>query len=100
MFIMEGDTPSFLGLIANGLNAQDKPNWGGWGGRYLLRQPAGESHKIWTQGGDAFMRVTSADTVGDHTSDQATIWRWRASPSGQRSTQNPQASHGNTLLGV
>lgn len=77
MFIMEGDTPSFLGLITNGLNAQDKPNWGGWGGRYVLRQPAGESHKIWTQGGDAFMRVTSADTVGEHTSDQATIWRWR-----------------------
>lgn len=77
MFIMEGDTPSFLGLIPNGLNAQDKPDWGGWGGRYLLRQPVGESRKIWTQGGDAFMRTTSADTVDGHTSDQATIWRWR-----------------------
>jgi hypothetical protein len=77
MFIMEGDTPSFLGLIPNGLNALDEPGWGGWGGRYLLRQPAGESRPVWTQGGDSFMRITSADTVRGHTSDQATIWRWR-----------------------
>ena len=33
LFIMEGDTPSFLGLIPNGLQAGDHPNWGGWGGR-------------------------------------------------------------------
>lgn len=78
MFIMEGDTPSFLGLIPNGLNALEQPGWGGWGGRYLLRQPAGESRPIWTQGGDSFMRTTSADTVNGRTSDQATIWRWRS----------------------
>jgi len=30
----EGDTPSFLGLIANGLNMPEKPEYGGWGGRY------------------------------------------------------------------
>jgi Protein of unknown function (DUF1593) len=77
-FIMEGDTPSFLGLIPNGLNAPENPNWGGWAGRYMLRQPYGETRPIWTQGGDFFSRVTSADTVNGHTSDQATIWRWRA----------------------
>jgi Protein of unknown function (DUF1593) len=77
LFIMEGDTPSFLGLIPNGLNAAEQPGWGGWGGRYVLRQPRGESRPIWTQGGDSFVRVTSADTVGGVTSDQATIWRWR-----------------------
>lgn len=77
MFIMEGDTPSFLGLIRNGLNAPEEPGWGGWGGRYLLRQPSGEGRPIWTQGGDSFMRTTSADTVAGRTSDQATIWRWR-----------------------
>jgi hypothetical protein len=27
MFIMEGDTPSFLGLIDNGLNAYRRPDW-------------------------------------------------------------------------
>ena len=82
MFIMEGDTPSYLGLIDNGLNAYRRPDWGGWGGRYVYRQPYGESHAIWTQGGDEFARVTSQDTVRgvdgvDHVSDQATIWRWR-----------------------
>jgi hypothetical protein len=77
-FIMEGDSPSFLGLIPNGLNAPENPDWGGWGGRYLLRQAYGETRAIWTQGGDLFRRVTSADTVNSRTSDQATIWRWRA----------------------
>ncbi len=81
-FIMEGDTPSFLGLIDNGLNAYRRPDWGGWGGRYVYRQPYGETHPIWTQGGDLFWRVTSQDTVTGvdgrkYTSDQATIWRWR-----------------------
>ena len=33
-YIMEGDTPSFLFLIPNGLNAPEHPEWGGWGGRY------------------------------------------------------------------
>jgi Protein of unknown function (DUF1593) len=83
MFIMEGDTPSYLGLIDNGLDAYRRPDWGGWGGRYIFRQPYGESHAIWTQGGDLFTRATSQDRVRgidglEHVSDQATIWRWRA----------------------
>ena len=82
MFIMEGDTPSFLGLIDNGLNAYRRPDWGGWGGRYVYRQPYGETHLIWTQGGDEFAHTTSQDAVTgadgrEYVSDQATIWRWR-----------------------
>ncbi len=82
LFIMEGDTPSYLGLIDNGLNAYRRPDWGGWGGRYVYRQPYGEPHAIWTQGGDEFTRATSQDRVVgidgvEHVSDQATIWRWR-----------------------
>ena len=77
MFIMEGDTPSFMGLLDNGLNAYRRPDWGGWGGRYIFRQPYGETRALWTQGGDMFSRVTSQDTVDGHISDQATIWRWR-----------------------
>lgn len=80
-FIMEGDTPSFLSLIPNGLHSDMAPNWGGWGGRYILRTPRYESHDIWTQGGDLFSRVTSADTIQlkdrEVSSDHATIWRWR-----------------------
>ena len=83
LFIMEGDTPSFLGLINNGLASYRNPGWGGWGGRYIFRQPYGESRPIWTQGGDSFPgSPNSRDTVVGidgkrYTSDQATIWRWR-----------------------
>ncbi len=81
-FIMEGDTPAFLGLTNNGLNSYRNPSWGGWSGRYIWRQPYGETHSIWTQGGDMFRRVTSEDSVTGmdgktYISDQATIWRWR-----------------------
>jgi hypothetical protein len=81
-FIMEGDTPSFLGLTNNGLDSYRNPSWGGWGGRYVFRQPYGEAHPLWTQGGDLFRRVTSEDGVAGsggktYVSDQATIWRWR-----------------------
>jgi hypothetical protein len=83
IFIMEGDTPSFLGLLANGLANYRNPGWGGWGGRYIFRQPSGEPQPIWTQGGDCFPgKPNSRDTVmgvdgQSYTSDQATIWRWR-----------------------
>ena len=81
-YIMEGDTPSYLNLIDNGLNGYRRPDWGGWGGRYIYRTPYGETHAIWTQGGDVGSRLTSQDTVAGvdgrlYTSDQATIWRWR-----------------------
>ena len=81
--IHEGDTPSFLGLINNGLASYMSPTYGGWGGRYVWRQPYGESRPSWTQGGDSFpIRPSSRDTVvgvdgRTYTSDQATIWRWR-----------------------
>jgi len=81
--IHEGDTPSFLGLINNGLASASSPSYGGWGGRYVWRQPYGESRPFWTQGGDAYPgRDSSRDTVvglddQPHTSDPATIWRWR-----------------------
>lgn len=38
-YLMEGDTPSFLGLVQNGLNVPERPDWGGWGGRYELYTP-------------------------------------------------------------
>jgi hypothetical protein len=81
--IHEGDTPAFLSLIDNGLSSAMSPTYGGWGGRYVWRQPHGESRPSWTQGGDAYPgRDSSRDTVTgsdgqSYTSDQATIWRWR-----------------------
>jgi len=75
-YIMEGDTPSFLGLIDNGLGWHVSPAYGGWGGRYALYQAYGESRPIWTNNQDSRDTVTAANgqTV---TSDPATIWRWR-----------------------
>lgn len=82
--IHEGDTPSFLGLIDNGLASAMSPAFGGWGGRYVWRRPRGEPRAFWTQGGDSYPgNDSSRDTVTGAdgravTSDQATIWRWRA----------------------
>ena len=81
--IHEGDTPSFLGLIDNGLGSAMSPAFGGWGGRYVWRQPSGETRRFWTQGGDSYPgNDSSRDSVTGtdgrlYTSDQATIWRWR-----------------------
>ena len=75
-YIMEGDTPSFLGLVQNGLSWHLSPAHGGWGGRYQLYQAYGEAHPIWTNNQDSRDTVT-ADNGQTATSDPATIWRWR-----------------------
>ncbi|HEX5789481.1 MAG TPA: nucleoside hydrolase-like domain-containing protein [Woeseiaceae bacterium] len=79
-FMMEGDTPSFLYLVDNGLNAPEHPNWGGWGGRYELYTPKTEkwflepeTRPIWTNVQD---EVLGRDGEW-HTTNHATIWRWR-----------------------
>ncbi len=79
-YLMEGDTPSFLGLINNGLNSPENPNWGGWGGRYELYTPRmekwflePETRALWTNAAD---EVLGHDGRW-HTSNHATIWRWR-----------------------
>jgi len=79
-YLMEGDTPSFLSLIDNGLNSPENPNWGGWGGRYELYTPRlrkwhlyAESRPIWTDAEDEVMGVDGKWHEGNH----ETIWRWR-----------------------
>jgi hypothetical protein len=75
-YIMEGDTPSFLGLIDNGLGWHISPAYGGWGGRYALYQAHGETRPIWTNNQDSRDSVTAANGQTE-CSDPATIWRWR-----------------------
>lgn len=75
-YIMEGDTPSFLGLINNGLGWPINPGYGGWGGRYAFYQCYGETRPIWTNNQDSRDTVT-ADNGQTVCSDQATLWRWR-----------------------
>jgi CubicO group peptidase (beta-lactamase class C family) len=71
--IMEGDTPSFLNLVDNGLAGAARPDWGGWGGRYELDRPERESRAIWTDAEDTVV----APDGNTYTSNRATIWRWR-----------------------
>jgi len=95
---MEGDTPSFLGLIPNGLNYPEHPNWGGWGGRYELYKPkfnpkqrgnsgvpiVPETRPIWTSTVDSYTpyihkkygRAIRPDTI-TFKSNKATLFRWR-----------------------
>jgi hypothetical protein len=75
-YIMEGDTPSFLGLINNGLGWHVSPAYGGWGGRYSLYQAYGETRPIWTNNQDS-RDIVTADNGQSECTDMATIWRWR-----------------------
>ncbi|KAI8239003.1 hypothetical protein K4K57_005357 [Colletotrichum sp. SAR 10_99] len=75
-FIIEGDTPTFLYLIQNGLGVPEEPIYGSWGGRYI---PANVSSKGLPARGhfaDAIDTVIGVDGK-PHRSNQATIWRWR-----------------------
>lgn len=79
-YLMEGDSPTFLYLIDNGLNSPEHPNWGSWGGRYEFYQPRmerwfleAETRPLWTDAQDEVLGVDGAW----HTSNKATIWRWR-----------------------
>ncbi len=80
-FLMEGDTPSFLGLVNNGLNTPEHPNWGSWGGRYELYTPPTqrfflepETRPLWTTAMDEVLGVDGKWHTGNH----PTIWRWRS----------------------
>jgi hypothetical protein len=95
---MEGDTPSWLSLIPNGLNEPEHPDWGGWGGRYKLYKPdfttikkggsgvplEPETREIWTNTADNYTpdvyrkygRTVSLDTL-TFDDNKATLWRWR-----------------------
>ena len=74
--IIEGDTPAFLGLMNNGLVSYMNPTFGGWGGRYVWRQPWLETRPYWTNARGSRDTVVGTDGKS-YTSDQATIWRWR-----------------------
>ncbi len=41
--VKEGDTPSFLAVLPNGLSEPEKPEWGGWGGRF---RPSGRGREF------------------------------------------------------
>ncbi len=89
---MEGDTPSFLNLISNGLNDPEHPNFGGWGGRYEFYLPEfedsntgmfkrenwpkdePETRAIWTNANDS---IVSPIDKKSYSGNRESIWRWR-----------------------
>ncbi len=80
-FLMEGDTPTFLYLINNGLGSPEHPDYGSWGGRYEFGTPQlrkwhleAETRPFWA---DAQDEVLGVDGLW-HTGNKETIWRWRA----------------------
>jgi hypothetical protein len=75
MYIPEGDTPTFLYLIQNGLGVPDCPDFGSWGGRYSRTDVSGEGLNS-NHYSDAVDRVRGLDGR-IHTSNHSTIWRWR-----------------------
>jgi len=70
MYLMEGDTPSFLYLIPTGLGSPEHPDWGSWGGRY---GSVGPGLGLWSDTVDTVKGVDGAQ----YSSNQATVWRWR-----------------------
>jgi len=92
----EGDTPSWLGLIPNGLNNYEHPDWGGWGGRYELGIPQhkddgrlfvkipAETRPIWMDTEDSYTpwhRQKWGASIAPDTitvkNNKVTLWRWR-----------------------
>ena len=71
-FGLEGDTPSFLWLIPNGLSDPAKPDSGGWGGRYS-RVVALDGFNMY----GSLSESVSLPDGGQYDSIPASIWRWR-----------------------
>lgn len=63
-YVSEGDTPSFLNLISNGLGADDDFTLGGWGGRSAYDEPAYKPNHV-------------TDTIiKDDGDPNKMYWRW------------------------
>jgi Protein of unknown function (DUF1593) len=65
----EGDSPSFLYFLPNGLNSPENPSWGGWGGRYTV-----ERDQFSADASDTFFDEQSGREIY---SQRATVFRWR-----------------------
>ncbi|KAL2820622.1 hypothetical protein BJX63DRAFT_444177 [Aspergillus granulosus] len=68
---IEGDTPSFLYLIPNGLGSPENPSWGSWGGRY---DPVDLSSQVNHYADSADIVIGQDGRT--YQSNFATVWRW------------------------
>ncbi|MFW6277534.1 MAG: DUF1593 domain-containing protein [Prolixibacteraceae bacterium] len=69
MALKEGDTPSFLYFLPNGLNVIEHPEWGGWGGRFKEIKP-----NLYRDAEDTVFDISEGKTIS---SSRATVFRWR-----------------------
>lgn len=67
--LKEGDTPSFLFFVENGLNVSEHPQWGGWGGRYEEIRT-----NFFGDASDSFFDISADKEIN---SPRATVFRWR-----------------------
>ena len=58
LYVSEGDTPSFLWIVPNGLRSRENPSFGGWGGRHM-----NIGNNQW-------------DTACDGGDERKPMWRW------------------------
>ncbi|KIJ37928.1 hypothetical protein M422DRAFT_177321 [Sphaerobolus stellatus SS14] len=70
-YFMEGDTPSWMYLMQNGLNVAEHPNWGNWGDWYT---PASSNGSIYSDTIDANVKGVNGPL---YSTNHATLWRWR-----------------------
>ncbi len=102
----EGDSPSFLYVIDNGLNFPEHPDWGGWGGRFDAERKEGIRSMDWVvrsnldetkfdpyymfgasaEGADAIIRW--ADDINN---DFVARMEWTMTPDYSKVNHHPQA---------
>lgn len=70
LYIMEGDSPTFLYLVQNGLGHPENPNWGSWGGRYGYVVPGSRQYS------DTVDQIVGVDEA-TYRSNKASVYRWR-----------------------
>ncbi|KAK4618269.1 hypothetical protein CLAFUW4_12348 [Fulvia fulva] len=95
-YSMEGDTPTLLHTMNNGLNGGpfDHAEWGGWGGRYILQDPSRQTN-VYSDAADTVIGVDNQT----HTSSQASIWRWRQAYQDEMSARVQWSIRGDYLNG-
>jgi hypothetical protein len=84
-WVHEGDSPTLLLMIPNGLNDPEKPWQGSWGGRFTrepvtgirsYRDPLGSKEWPETMFDPYYMYGPDIDTWNGYTSTYASIFRW------------------------
>ncbi|XZE19817.1 DUF1593 domain-containing protein [Pirellulaceae bacterium SH449] len=88
-YLWEGDTPSFLYLVPNGLSDPNQPHWGSWGGRFTAEKvenvrtgtgndtvdPLLDQHRPYRMFSDAKDSWTHGEQ--EYNNEYATVFRWR-----------------------